>query len=153
MVIDISKIKELRDKTGVSIGDCRAALEKADGDMVQAIQFLRERGAEVAEKKAARPVGAGLIETYIHQGKVGSMLELACETDFVARTDEFKTLAHELAMQVASMDPKDVSELEKQEYIRDPKLSIKDLMQNTIGKIGENIVIKRFIRFELGGDI
>lgn len=150
-MVDINKIKELRDKTGVSIGDCKSALEKANGDMVQAIQLLRERGAEIAEKKAARPVGSGLIETYIHQGKVGAMVEIACETDFVARNGEFKDLAHEIAMQIVSMDPKDVSDLEKQEYIRDFKMTVKDLVQKAIGKIGENIVIKRFIRFELGG--
>lgn len=151
MKIDLEKIRQLRDKTGVSIGDCRAALEKAGGDMAQALKLLQERGAEVAEKKALRVLGAGLVETYVHGGKVGAMVELACETDFVARTDEFKNLAHELAMQVASMDPKDVTELEGQEYIRDPSLKIKDLVTNAIGKIGENIVIKRFIRFELGG--
>lgn len=150
MKVDLQKIKELRDKTGVSVGDCRAALEKANGDMDKALKLLQERGAEVAEKKADRTLGSGLVETYVHAGKVGAMLELACETDFVARTDDFKNLAHELAMQVASMDPKDVTELEGQEYIRDTSLKIKDLVTNAIGKIGENIVIKRFIRFELG---
>ena len=146
----LSKIKELRDKTGISVGDCRAALEKADGDISRALKLLQERGAEVAEKKADRALGSGLVETYVHAGKVGAMLELACETDFVARTDDFKNLAHELAMQVASMDPKDVKELESQDYIRDTSLKIKDLVTNAIGKIGENIVIKRFMRFELG---
>ena len=95
-------------------------------------------------------MGAGIIETYIHAGRVGAMIELACETDFVVRTDDFKNLAHELAMQVASMDPKDVEDLEGQEYIRDPSLKVKDLVTNAVAKIGENIKIVRFIRFELG---
>ncbi|MBI2405780.1 translation elongation factor Ts [Candidatus Microgenomates bacterium] len=150
MKIDIEKIKELRGKTGVSIGECRAALERANGDIDKALGLLKVRGVEIAEKKAARAVGAGIIETYIHAGRVGTMIELACETDFVARTDDFKNLAHELAMQVASMDPKDVEELEGQEYIRDPSLKVKDLVTNAIAKIGENIKIVRFIRFELG---
>lgn len=150
MSIDINKIKELRDKTGVSIGECRAALEKANGNIERAVELLKVRGVEIAEKKAARAVGAGIIETYIHAGRVGVMIELACETDFVARTDDFKNLAHELAMQVASMDPKDVEELEGQEYIRDPSLKVKDLVTNAIAKIGENIKVVRFIRFELG---
>ncbi|MBI3290253.1 translation elongation factor Ts [Candidatus Microgenomates bacterium] len=150
MKLDLDKIKKLRDTTGVSIGDCRAALEKADGDMDKALKLLKERGAEVAEKKATRTLGSGLVETYVHAGKVGAMVELACETDFVARTDDFKNLAHELAMQVASMDPKDVTEFESQDYIRDPSRKVKDLVTDAIGKIGENIVIKKFVRFELG---
>lgn len=150
MKVDLDKIKELRDRTGVSIGDCRAALEKADGDMKRAFGFLKERGVEIAQKKAERPVSAGLVETYVHAQRVGVMVELMCETDFVARTDDFKNLAHELAMQVASMDPKDVTELTGQEYIRDSSLKIKDLITNAVGKLGENIKIVRFIRFELG---
>lgn len=151
MNIDISKIKELRDKTGVSVGECRVALEKSDGDLKKALEVLKERGVEIAQKKAERVVGAGLVETYVHQGgRVAAMMELACETDFVARTADFKNLAHELSMQVASMDPKNVEDLEKQEYIRDPSLKVKDLVTNAIAKIGENIKIVRFIRFELG---
>lgn len=150
MKIDLEKIKRLRDVTGVSVGDCRAALEKAGGDMDKALKLLKERGVEVAQKKANRALGAGLVETYVHNGTVGAMVELACETDFVARTDEFKNLAHELAMQVASMDPKDVTELESQDYIRDPSLKIKDFITNVVGKVGENIKVIRFMRFELG---
>lgn len=151
MKIDISKIKELRDKTGVSVGECRAALEKSGGDLENALKVLKERGVEIAQKKSERTLGAGLVETYVHQdGRVAAMVELACETDFVARTADFKNLAHELSMQIASMDPKDVEDLEKQGYIRDPSLKIKDLVTNAIAKIEENIKIVRFIRFELG---
>src|SRR3989344_918783 len=104
-----------------------------------------------AGKKAGRTVGAGLVETYIHaDGRIGAMVEVNCETDFVARTDEFKNLAHELAMQVAAMDPTDVEDLLKQEYIRDSAKNIEELVKETIAKVGENIVIRRFMRFELG---
>lgn len=150
MKVDLDKIKELRDKTGISIGECRAALEKTGGDAEKALKILAERGVEIAQKKANRAVGAGLVETYIHAGRVGAMVEVACETDFVARTDDFKALAREIAMQVASMDPKEVSELEKQEYIRDTSKTIKDLVNSAVAKLGENIVVKRFVRFELG---
>lgn len=150
MKIDISKIKELRDKTGISINECRTALERAKGDINKALELLKERGVEIAEKKASRATGAGLVETYIHGGRVGSMVEILCETDFVARTDDFKNLARELAMQVASMNPENVEELEKQEYIRDTSQTIGELVKNVIAKTGENIVIKRFIRFEMG---
>ncbi|MBI2012827.1 hypothetical protein HYS90_02780 [Candidatus Curtissbacteria bacterium] len=106
----------------------------------------------MAAQKKDRAVGAGLVETYIHAGgRVGSMVELRCETDFVARTAEFKNLAHEVAMQIAAMNPVDVSELLKQEYIRDSSQKVDDLVKETIAKVRENIQIKRFIRFELGG--
>ena len=108
-------------------------------------------GAEIASKKKDRATGQGLVETYIHSGgKVGAMVEVNCETDFVGKTDEFKNLTHEVAMQIAAMDPKDVEELLKQEYIRDSSKTIDDLIKEVIAKVGENIVVKRFIRFELG---
>lgn len=147
---DLVKIKELRGKTGISIGECRAALEKANGDIKKAVEFLKQRGVEIAEKKSTRAVGAGLVETYVHAGRVGAMVEIACETDFVARTDDFKNLVREIAMQVASMNPENVEDLEKQDYIRDSSLTIGDLVKNTIAKVGENIVVKRFTRFALG---
>lgn len=150
MKVDLEKIKELREKTGLSIGECRAALEKMNGDINRALEVLKERGVEIAEKKAARATGSGLIETYIHGGRVGAMVEIACETDFVARTDDFKNLVREIAMQVASMNPENVEELEKQAYIRDSSLTIGALVKSVIAKVGENIVIKRFMRFELG---
>ena len=91
-----------------------------------------------------------MIDSYIHGGKVGVLLELLCETDFVARTDDFKSLSHELCLQIASMNPKDVKTLLSQEYIRDPKIKIGDLVKQTIGKLGENIIISRFTRYQLG---
>ena len=151
MSISVEDIKKLRAKTGAGIADSRKALEEAKGDLKKAEELVKSWGAEIASKKSDRAVGAGKIETYIHgEGKVGAMVEVACETDFVARTDGFKNLAHEVVMQVAAMDPKDVNALLKQEYIRDSSKTIGTLVTETIAKVGENIVIKRFIRFELG---
>lgn len=150
-MISADLIKQLREKTAAGVMDSKKALEEANGDLVRAEEILRKQGLEKAEKKAGRETGEGLVEAYIHQtGKVGSMVEVLCETDFVARTEDFKALAHEIAMQVASMEPKNVDGLLKQEYIRDPKRTISDLVKETIAKLGENIVVKRFERFELG---
>jgi len=151
MKVSIDKIKELRESTGISISECKAALEEARGDIKIAKEILRQKGIEAAEKKSERVVGQGLIETYVHaNGKIAAMVEVNCETDFVARTPDFKDLAHEIAMQVCAMDPKDVSELLRQEYIRDNEMTIGDLVKEKISKLGENIKVKRFVRFELG---
>jgi elongation factor Ts len=150
MKIDIKLIKQLREETQVSIADCTKALEEAKGDYEKAIELLKKRGIERAEKKASRETAQGLIEAYVHQnGKVGVLLEILCETDFVARTEDFKRLAHEVAMQIAAMNPKNVEALLKQEYIRDGSVTIENLIKQTIGKLGENIVIKQFTRFEI----
>ena len=151
MNIKVADIKKLRARTGGGVADCRRALEETKGDFKRAEELLKSWGVDKAAAKADRAVGAGLIETYIHSGgKVGSMVEVNCETDFVARTDEFKTLAHEVAMQVAAMDPKDVEKLLKQDYIREAGKTIDQLVKETIAKVGENIVVKRLMRFELG---
>ncbi|HUD09273.1 MAG TPA: translation elongation factor Ts [Patescibacteria group bacterium] len=149
-MVDIKLIKQLREETQVSIADCTKALEEAKGDYEKAIQILKKRGIERAEKKADRETAQGIIESYIHQnGKVGVLLEILCETDFVARTEDFKKLAHEVAMQIAAMNPKNVEVLLKQEYIRDGSVTIENLIKQTIGKLGENIVVKQFTRFEI----
>lgn len=149
--ISISQVKKLRSQTGAPILECQQALKEAGGKLDKAKEILRKKGLARASKKADRATSAGLVETYVHAtGKVGAMVELACETDFVARTDEFKNLAHELAMQVASMNPKDVKALMNQEYIRDPDKTVEELVKETIGKLGENIIIRRFKRFKLG---
>lgn len=151
MAISIDQIKQLREKTGAGIADVRKALEESGGDEKKAEDLLKSWRVNKAVTRADRLVGQGLVETYIHaQGKVGAMVEVNCETDFVARTDEFKNLAHEVAMQVAAMDPENVEELLKQEYIRDASKTIGDLVKEAITKLGENVVIKRFSRFELG---
>lgn len=151
MRVSIDQIKKLRVKTGAGIADCRKALGEAGGDFKKAQELVKSWGIDKAATKANRVVGAGLVETYIHAGgKVGSMVEINCETDFVVKTDEFKNLAHEVAMQVAAMDPATVEELLKQEYIRDASKTVEQLVKETIAKVGENIVIRRFMRFELG---
>src|SRR3990167_9977279 len=150
MAVDVSLIKKLREKTGAGVADCREALEEAKNDLKKAEEILTKKGFEKAAKKSDRETKAGLVESYVHQARVGAMVELLCETDFVARTDEFKTLAHEVAMQVASMNPKDSATLLKQEYIRDPQKTIADLVKEVIAKLGENITVGRISRFELG---
>jgi len=151
MQVKVEDIKKLREATGAGIADSRKALEEAEGDFKKAQELVKGWGIEKAASKSDRAVGAGLVETYIHGGgKVGAMVEINCETDFVARTDEFKNLAHEVAMQISAMDPKDVKELLAQDYIRESSKKIEDLVREAIAKVGENIVVKRFMRFELG---
>jgi elongation factor Ts len=164
--ISLELIKELREQSGAGIMQCRNALEKSEGDREKALAFLKEQGMLKAKAKAERTASEGLVEAYIHTGgRVGAMVELNCETDFVARTDEFKQLAHNLAMQVAAMNPKFVSEEEvpeeadiepqaacllQQPYIKDQELTIQDIITETIARVGENIKVSRFARFELG---
>lgn len=148
--VSLEDLKKLRSETQASVSDCRRALEESKGDYKKALKWLKKRGIEKAEKKAGRQTQQGLIDSYIHQnGKVAAMVELLCETDFVAKTDEFRNLAHEISMQVAAMAPSDVNALLKQEYIRDSSKTIESLVKMAIGKLGENIVVKRFIRFEI----
>lgn len=131
--------------------DCRQALQAVGGDLEKAKKWLKKKGVASAGKRAGREAKAGLIETYTHNGgRVAAVVELNCETDFVARTKEFKKLAHELVMQVAAMNPKNVQELLKQPYIRDEKITVEELIKETVGKIGENIVVGCLARFELG---
>jgi len=151
MKIDLKLLKQLRRETSASIADCRRALEGSNGDYKKALEWLKKHGIEKASKKEGRETSQGIIDSYVHgNGRIGVLTELLCETDFVAKTEEFKNLAHEISMQVASMNPKDVETLLSQDYIRDPSLKISDLIKQTIGKLGENIVVKRFQRFEMG---
>ncbi len=151
MAVNIDDLKKLRTETSASIGDVRQALEESDGDLAKARDWLRKKGFERAEKKGERTTEQGLVEAYIHSnGKIGVLVELLCETDFVARTDEFKTLAKEIAMQVAAMNPQNVEELLTQDYIRDGSKTIDNLVKETIAKLGENIQLKRFSRLEIG---
>ncbi len=151
MKVTTEQIKLLRGQTGAGILECRKALETAGGDEKEALEILRKRGMEIAEKKQERETKQGVIETYSHNGgKVVSVVELLCETDFVARNEEFKTLAHELAMQVAAMNPPSIKDLLKQEYIRDASKKIDDLVKEAVGRLRENIKIGRIVRFALG---
>lgn len=151
MKVTAEQIKSLREKCGAGVMECRTALEQVMGDEEKAFEILKKRGAEIAEKKKERETKQGIIEAYTHsRGKVVAVVELLCETDFVAKNEEFIALAHELAMQVAAMNPKNVEELLGQEYIRDASNKIKDLINGLVGKTKENIQIGRIARFELG---
>ncbi len=196
MAVTVEQIKKLREVTGAGVLDCRKALEEAGGDFDKAVEILRKKGAAKAAKKAGREAREGVIDVYTHgEGRIGVMVELNCETDFVARTPEFRELAHEIALQIAAMAPRYVSEedvpeevlakereiareraraqgkpehvldriaegminkfldetvLLRQTYIRDDSKTIRDLITEAIAKLGENIVVRRFVRWELG---
>ncbi len=196
MAVSIEQIKQLREETGAGIMDCRKALEQADGDFDKAVEALREKGLATAAKRADREASEGVVELYSHgNGRVGVMVELNCETDFVGRSEGFRALAHELALQIAAAAPlfireedipADVLEHERnlaraaaleegkpeavaerivegrlakfmdetvllrQVYIRDDSLTIQQLMMDKVASIGENLVIRRFVRWELG---
>lgn len=150
MAISVDLIKKLREETGAGIADCRQALEASSGDIEKAKEELKKRGLDKAASKGEREVKAGLVETYSHGGRVGVLVELLCETDFVSYTSDFKNLAHEITLQIASMKPQSVGELLEQEYIRDNSLTIEQLIKTVIGKLGENIQVGRFERIALG---
>ncbi len=196
MAISAKLVKELRDATGVGMLDCRNALEATSGDLEKAVDFLRQKGLAKAAKRAGRDASEGTIELYSHgDGRVGVMLELNCETDFVARNESFRELAHELALQVAAAQPQYIHEDEipetvlererqvatrraeeegkpekiiprivdgrikkfkeevvllQQPYIRDESMTIEKLIQENVASLGENILIRRFARWELG---
>jgi elongation factor Ts len=197
MAISIEQVKDLRQQTGAGVLDCRNALEEVDGDLEKATEVLKKRGLAVAAEKAEREASEGLVEAYIHAGeKLGVLLEVNCETDFVARTDDFRELAHDLAMQVAATSPEylasddipaDVLERERewhrgqiggdkseeiierilegklhkyyqqvclldQQFIKEEGMTVRDLITSKIAKLGENIKVHRFARFELGED-
>jgi len=166
MEISVDAIKALRGLTGAGIMDCKTALEESAGDMNKAEELLRAKGIDSAKGKASRATNQGLVESYIHSGgRIGAIVEANCETDFVARTGDFKELAHSLAMQVAAMAPKYVDSSEmpdedgenpeevcllQQPFIRDPSKSVQDLVNETVGRLGENVRVRRFARFSLG---
>lgn len=175
MAVTMEQVKELRDRTGAGILDCKKVLEQTDGDVNQALGLLRERGLQVAAKKATREAKEGRVEIYVHPGnKVVAMVELNCETDFVGRNDEFVQLARDIALHVAAMNPQylrkeDVTEealqgpevtspekfyeenvLIEQPFVRQPNVTIGQKIQDTIAKTGENIVVRRFTRYEVG---
>lgn len=166
MAVTADQVKELRELTNAGVMECKSALEEAGGDIEKASAILKERGLAQAEKRSERETSQGLVECYVHAGgRIGSMVEVNCETDFVARTDEFKALAHDLAMQVAATGPVAITEQElpddvdgmpeetalmRQPFIKDASQTIDDLVKEAIAKTGENIRVTRFSRFELG---
>ena len=152
MTISMDQIKKLRKETGAGVMDAKKALEESKGDLKKAKTWITKKGLAKAEKKANRETGSGIIHTYIHHNALsGTMVELQCETDFVASNKEFIYLAKELAMQANSMNPADVKDFLSQEYIRDSKLTVEELIKGVSGKLGENIQLKRFVRYSLGG--
>lgn len=150
-MLKVEQIKKLREEIGAPVMECKRALEESEGDIKNAKKILAKWGVDRAQKKKEREAGDGLVYAYIHHGgKVGALVEVNCETDFVAKTDDFQKLVHEIAMQVASMDPKDVDELMEQEYIRDAKKTVQQLIDEVISKVGENIKVKKFVRYVVG---
>ncbi len=166
MAVDVQLVRTLRDQTGAGIMDCKEALEKADGDLGKAVLALREKGIAGVAKRVGRATNEGVIESYLHTGgRVGAMVELGCETDFVARTEEFQKLAHDIAMQVAAMGPiyVDQDEIEdgdtrppalislmQQPFIKNNSSSVGEMVKELAAKVGENIRVVRFNRLEVG---
>ncbi|HSV94532.1 MAG TPA: translation elongation factor Ts [Spirochaetia bacterium] len=147
----LDQIKELREKTGAGVMDAKKAIEEASGDMKKAVELIRAKGLARAEAKAEREVKSGRVYCYTHAGgTAAAMVEVACETDFVAKTEEFEVLCKEIAMQIVSMNPTDVDELMAQPYIRDGSKTIEQLVKELVSKTGENIRIVRLARFKLG---
>jgi len=146
----IELVKKIRVETGLGIMEIKAALEEARGDEKRAKEILKARGFEKAEKRAERETHQGIVATYTHStGKIGVIVELLCETDFVAKNEDFLSVAKDLCLQVAAMNPKDIKELLEQEFIKDPTLKIKDLVTALNSKFGENIKVGRMERFEI----
>ncbi|MEK7147668.1 MAG: elongation factor Ts [Patescibacteria group bacterium] len=149
-MITTEQIKALREETGLSIMQCRQALEEAAGDKTKALEILKAKGASIASKKSDRALGSGVVSSYIHAGdSVGAMLELLCETDFVAKNPEFRSTARDIAMHIAAMKPADVGELLGQPYIKGGGETIGDLINGTIQKFGERTEIGEFIRYSI----
>jgi len=162
----VTLIKELRERTNAGVMECRNVLLETGGDLDKASEILRQRGLAKAERKVERVASHGLIEAYVHlNGRLGALVEVNCETDFVAHTNEFKTLAHDLVLQVAATAPKFISpeeipEGEKldpaevclltQPFIKEPSRTVREIIAETVSKVGEKISVKRFCRFELG---
>jgi len=149
--IDPKEVQRLRAETNAGVMDCKRALEDARGDFEQAKALLKERGLASVAKKSGREANEGTVSSYVHAGgRVGAIVLMASETDFVARSEEFQKLAQEIAMQVAAMSPKDVDALYAQAYIRDASKTIKDLVTTLAASVGENVSVRRFQRFALG---
>lgn len=150
MTITTEQVKELRQRTGISVIQCKKALDEAGGDIDKAIKILQKESGIVASKKASRTLGAGAVSAYIHNsGDVGSMVVLSSETDFVAKNEEFVKLAYDIAMHIAASQPEDTDTLLEQEYIKDPARTIKDLIESATQKFGEKIELTEFARFSV----
>ena len=148
-MIQAEDVRTLREATGVSMMECKKALEEAGGDMEKATQLLKARGASVAQKKSSREQRSGTVHAYVHGGRRGAIVKLLCETDFVARAEAFQTLAHDLAMQVVASEASTVDELYALPFLKDESMTVKEHIEQVIGVIGENITVAEFTRLEL----
>ncbi|HET6864109.1 MAG TPA: translation elongation factor Ts [Candidatus Saccharimonadales bacterium] len=148
--ISIDEIKRLRELTGVGITDAKQALQDASGDFDKALEEMRKKGLTKAEKRGEREARAGLIGSYSHDGRIGVLVEVNCETDFVAKTDEFKELVKDLTLHIAASEPQDIEELLAQEFVKDPSKTVGDIVKQANAKLGENIIVRRFSRMALG---
>jgi elongation factor Ts len=151
MAISMDEIKKLREQTGAGVMDAKKALEESAGDFDKAVAWVKQKGLDRAEKKQDRETKEGYVASYVHiTGKIAALVEIMCETDFVARNEEFRAMAQNVAMQVASMNPESVDELLKQEFIKDGSTTIEEMVKGLSGKIGEKFVVTRFIRYQVG---
>ena len=149
MGIDKETIQKLRDETGAGVMDCKKALEEADSDIEKAKEVIKEKGIILASKKSERKTGAGFLKAYIHNDRVGILMEIRAETDFAVKSDPFQKLAHELAMQIAAMDPKDVDELLEQPFVKNESKTVGETIKEVVAEVGENINVKNFVRYEV----
>jgi len=142
-------VQKLREITGAGVMDCKRALAEANGDFDAAMKLIREKGLAKVEKRSGRDTAAGLVHSYIHNERIGVLLDVRAETDFVVRSEPFQKLAHELAMQIAASAPASIEELLNQPYIKDEERSVKDIVNEVIAKVGENIRVNQFYRIEI----
>ena len=149
MGVSAGDIQNLREVSGAGVMDCKRALSDASGDFDRALVLIKERGLAKVQKRAGREAGAGLIYSYVHAERIGVLLDIRAETDFVVRSEPFQKLTHEIAMQIAASAPKDVEELMNQPYIRDESQTVKELVQEVIAKVGENVLVNQFYRMEV----
>lgn len=150
--VSIDEIRKLREMTGVGMTDAKQALVEAGGDFDKALEAMKKKGLISAEKRAAREAKSGLIGSYVHDGRIGVLVEVNCETDFVAKTDEFKELVKDLCLHIAALDPEDKSQLMEQPFVKNPEHTVDDYVKQFTAKLGENIVVSRFSRLEMGKD-
>lgn len=150
MDINLEQIKKMREMTGAGFSDCKKAFDESGRIFDKAMELLKKRAGEIADKKSDREIKAGIVDSYIHAGgKSGVLLKLGCETDFVAKNSEFKNIAHDLAIHIAAMNPSGETELLSQPFVKNPEITVKDFLEEAIIKIGENIRIEQFARFEI----
>lgn len=142
-------VQKLREETGAGVMDCKKALQEAGGDFARAKEIIAEKGIMKADKKSDRATSAGLLEAYLHNGRVGVLLELRSETDFVARSESIKELAHNLTLQISAMAPENVEALLKQPYIKDESKTVEEVLKANIAKVGENLKVERFARYQI----